>query len=149
MENRVFFDCLKGVALFAMLGPPLGGLMFYVFGSAWSMLTGNYVGGNLLAGAPLFIMYSYFAGFIPALVVGAVAGLCRGRLDSTWRRVAFGAFSGLTGVALSDLGTTPAVFAKWELLFVVGLLCMASGALLAAVFGYRTAAASGGHVNHP
>lgn len=148
MANRVIYDCLKGVALFGVIGPPLGGLMFYVFGTAWNMLAGNYIGGNLLAGAPLFMMYSYIAGFVPAVVVGAVAGLYRGRLDSTRSRVAFGAFSGLTGVALAYLGTTPAVSTEWGMLFVVGLLCMASGGFLAAVFGQRTAAASGEHVNH-
>ncbi len=148
MANRVISDCLKGVALFGVIGPPLGGLIFYVFGSAWSVLAGNYIGGNFLLVALLFMMYSYIAGFLPTVVVGAVAGLFRDRHDSIRSRVAFAAFSGVTGVAISYLGTTPAISTQWRMLLVEGLLCMASGALLEAVFRRRTAAASGGHVNH-
>jgi hypothetical protein len=81
--------------LYALVGPPVGGLMYIgiglmsSLGGSWRQL------GELVTGIPLILAFSYFVGGVPALFCGLVASW------QTWRRkqVSFKAMAAVGGVA--------------------------------------------------
>lgn len=140
MTGHRVFECLKGSAFFGVLGPPLGGLLLYTCGAVWNLLAGNYVGGNLLYAAALFILPSYIFGLAPAVVVGAIAGVIRESLSSVWSIVVFGVFSGSVCLAFWYRPASPGGFNELgSALQHLGLPATAAGALLAALFGREVA----------
>ena len=84
-------DPVKGVLYFGALGPPAGAIAYCIYTAATTSFIEFAVSHGPLAAAKMLLMmvmlfsaWSYFMGFIPAVVTGAIAGRFRQRL-SKWR----------------------------------------------------------------
>ena len=90
-------DTLRGAALFALLGPPIGLATLVIAVNAFGRGGG---GGNLLEGLWLMLLISYIFGVLPAAATGVLAGLLRRRYDR---------LEGAGMMALGGAGITAAI----------------------------------------
>ena len=102
-ERRGCSDPVKGVAYFGLLGPPCGALFWTLLGffSENPLVTVASLG--LLNTAQTLVsvllplsLFSYFLGFFPAVLTGAVAGLLRERLHRYRYCMLIGLVGGIT-----------------------------------------------------
>lgn len=74
---------VRGLCLFALLGPPLGSVLLLLLLVATESVQGKGSSvAELVPGGWLFLVFSYLFGVVPAAITGLVAGLLRqaGRL---------------------------------------------------------------------
>lgn len=124
-------ESLRGLILFALLGPPLGGLLVALAIGITETWQGNLQGegmSNWLAILGLALVFSYPFGVVPAAVTGLMVGWLRPRLVG-WRAATTGALLGGVFTIVGLLLVTDKDFEPGMLLG--GLIGAIPGALLA------------------
>lgn len=82
-KRRLWSAPIKGLCLFALLGPPLGAILWVALIVATDTVQGRGSSvAEIVPGGLLFFVFSYLFGVVPAAITGLVAGLLRraGRL---------------------------------------------------------------------
>ena len=134
-------DVVKGLLLFAALGPAVGSFAVSAFMLAAPVLDGTRFHGESTVGTLMVIlgvmMFAYPLGVIPAAIVGSVLGLYRTRLVNWKAFVAAGIFASVMTYLYGILWVASSVSlvdAMWPALFVWAFPGLLAGVVCAYFF---------------
>lgn len=137
-------DAAKGMALFGLLGPPLGALFFTPVAFMWELdISDSYLLAFFMVYETLTytMLFSYIVAGIPALATGLVAGLVRRRIRHFGHCLLIGVAGGLISMGLITW-TFAGRFEFGEMSDYFGPLGFMSSTVCALFFRVKTSASS-------